>query len=195
MIIVNFKNVKEGKEVLGFAREMDGLGVVVVVPSANIKEVSEGTGLEGFSQHVDGFNDEEGFLGVKATKGAGASGTLLNHNDHPISLDEIKKAVKECHGEGLKVVVCVKDLEMVGELKELEVFAIAYEIPELIGTKDPITNYPDKVESFVKMFDGSKVDPLCGAGVNSLEDVEKAGELGCKGVLVSSAVMKAEDPR
>jgi triosephosphate isomerase len=45
------------------------------------------------------------------------------------------------------------------------------------------------------MFDGSKVDPLCGAGVNSREDVEKAGELGCKGVLVSSAVMKAEDPR
>jgi triosephosphate isomerase len=195
MIIVNFKSVKEGNRVLGFAREMDGLGVVVAVPSANIKEVSGGTGLEVFSQHVEGFNDEKGFLDVKATKEAGASGTLLNHNDHPLSLDEIKRAVKECHAEGLRVVVCVKDLEMVGELKKLGVFAIAYEEPRLIGSKDSVTNYPEKIRKFVGLFGGSEVAPLCGAGVNSRRDVEKAGELGCEGVLVSSAVMKAEDPR
>jgi triosephosphate isomerase len=194
MIIVNFKNVKKGKEVLGFAKEMDGLDIVVAVPSSEIKEVSNNTGLKVFSQSVSGFNDEKGFLSVSDTKRAGAEGTLLNHNDHPIAIDKIIGAVKECHVEGLKVVVCVKDFDDMGKLLRLRPFAIAYEEPRLIGSKDSVTNYPEKIKGFVGFFGESEVLALCGAGVNSREDVKKAFNLGCKGVLVSSAVMKAGDP-
>ena len=197
MIIVNFKNVKIGKEVLAFSKKIDRLDIIVSVPSFNIKEISNNTSLKVFSQHVDSRKGkgETGFLTALSTKKAGATGTLLNHNDHPLSLAEIKKSVKECHKNKLKVIICVKNLKMIGELIKLKPFAIAYEESKLIGTKDSITNYPLKVKKFVAMFRDSKVIPLCGAGINSSRDVVLAKELGCEGVLISSVVMKAENPR
>jgi triosephosphate isomerase len=39
-----------------------------------------------------------------------------------------------------------------------------------------------------------KIPVLCGAGVKNGEDVRKAKELGAKGILVASGVVKAENP-
>ena len=36
--------------------------------------------------------------------------------------------------------------------------------------------------------------PLCGAGIVSGEDVKKAIELGTRGVLVASSIVKSKDP-
>ena len=38
------------------------------------------------------------------------------------------------------------------------------------------------------------VVPLCGAGITNSEDVKKALELGTKGILVASGIVKASDP-
>jgi triosephosphate isomerase len=39
-----------------------------------------------------------------------------------------------------------------------------------------------------------KLPVLCGAGISTGEDVKKALELGTKGVLLASGVVKAKDP-
>jgi len=40
-----------------------------------------------------------------------------------------------------------------------------------------------------------EIVPLCGAGISNKEDVEAAKKLGVKGVLVASAIVKAENQR
>ena len=44
-----------------------------------------------------------------------------------------------------------------------------------------------------KTADGVKT--LAGAGIKSRDDVEKAKELGCAGILVASGVVKSENPQ
>ena len=119
----------------------------------------------------------------------------MNHSEHKISFDNLKKTIKECNKHKLRVIVCTSNINNVKQLIKLKPFAIAYEDPKLIGSKDSITNYPTKILKFVNNFKRSKIFPLCGAGINNEKDVESAIILGCKGVLISSAVMKARNPK
>ena len=75
---------------------------------------------------------------------------------------------------------------------------IAFEVPELIGTGKPISKErPESVKEFVgAVKEVSKhTVPLCGAGISTGEDVRAALGLGTEGVLVASAVVKAENPK
>ena len=53
------------------------------------------------------------------------------------------------------------------------------------------------MKNFVRSIEkvNPKVKVLCGAGITSGEDVKKALELGTKGILVASGVVKAKNPR
>ena len=71
------------------------------------------------------------------------------------------------------------------------------EPPELIGGDISVTTAnPGIVSGTVKAV--AKVDPkvavLCGAGVKTGDDVKTAIDLGAKGVLLASGVVKAKDP-
>jgi len=48
----------------------------------------------------------------------------------------------------------------------------------------------DNVKEFVKLLKGTGIFALCGAGVSTAEDVKMAKNLGCQGVLISSALAK-----
>lgn len=198
MIIVNFKNYKTGKEVLKFAKKINDKCTIAAVPSVNIEEVSKNTDLIVYSQHLDSKDSKRdtGFLTPKAAKKAGAKGTLLNHSEHRIPLKKLKETIKECKKQGLKTIVCASNLKKVKEIKRLKPFAIAYEEPKLISSKKSITDYKTMdVLKFVKALNGTKIFPLCGAGINNKKDIENARKLGCKGVLISSAVMKSRNPK
>jgi triosephosphate isomerase len=68
----------------------------------------------------------------------------------------------------------------------------------LIGSGKSITQYkPELIERFVEVIKdmNSEIIPLCGAGISSSKDVQAAKELGTQGVLVASAVVKAENQR
>ena len=71
---------------------------------------------------------------------------------------------------------------------------IAYEIAELIGTKDSITKKaPKQIKHAVEIC--GKIPLIVGAGVHTKSDLETAKKLGTKGVLISSAVVLDENPR
>ena len=75
---------------------------------------------------------------------------------------------------------------------------VAIEPPELIGKGKAVSKVKPKIISMaVKIVRNitRKTKVLCGAGISSGEDVKKALELGSAGVLVSSAFVKAKNPK
>jgi triosephosphate isomerase len=74
---------------------------------------------------------------------------------------------------------------------------IAIEPPDLIGTGVAVSKArPELITNAIRRIRSvnSSVDILCGAGVSTGEDVGKAFELGTRGVLVSSSVVKGKNP-
>lgn len=188
IIIVNYKKTKKGKDILAFSKKINNPCLIAAVPTPSIAEISKKTKLITIAQHLNNQTPEE----LKAT---GAQGTLLNHSDNPIPLKQIEKLTKECNKLKLKVIVCTKTTRNVDTIRKFKPWAIAYEPPKLIGTKNPVTDHPLEILKFTKHFKHCKRIPLCGAGIHKAEDVQNALKLGCKGILISSAVMKSKKPK
>jgi triosephosphate isomerase len=75
---------------------------------------------------------------------------------------------------------------------------VSIEPPELIGSGIAVSKaQPQVVTSTVKLVRqiNSDIDILCGAGISKGEDASAAVRLGAKGVLVSSGVVRAQDPK
>jgi triosephosphate isomerase len=92
---------------------------------------------------------------------------------------------------GLETIVCAQSPDECEKYSEFDPDYIAFEPPELIGGSNPVSEAkPGLIEEAVER---SEVDVLTGAGIKSKKDVEKSIELGCRGVLVASGVVKAND--
>ncbi len=199
MIIINFKNYKLGKDALELAKSIEKYlpNTIAAVSSTAIGYLAYYTKLKIYAQHVDCVEDSKttGFLHPKAIKSYGAIGTLLNHSEHKINFNNIKKTLALCKKYGLKAVVCASSLQEAIKIKKLNPYAIAFEDPKLVGSGKSITQYRSSdVKKFAELFKNSKIIPLCGAGISSAEDVQEAYNLGCKGVLIASAIANSENP-
>ena len=199
MIIINFKNYKRGKDALELARTifLYANQAVVAVSSPDIKEISGNTGLKVYAQHVDYHEPgrSTGYVIPESIDENGAKGTLLNHSEHPLSVDVIKKTMKRCNERGLKVVICVKNITQAKKFKALNPYAMAFEDPKFIASGKSITSMePDALSKFLKVLSDTNIIPICGAGISSGEDVKKAYEIGCKGVLIASAIADSHNP-
>lgn len=195
MIIINFKNYKFGKESLNLARKIEKYlpNAIAAVSAVDINLIYEKTKLRVFAQHVDAqeSNRATGFILPENVKKAGAVGTLLNHSEHRISLNEIGKTLIRCKKMRLKAVVCSSSLKEVKNILRLKpkLYAIAFEDSKLVGTGKSITEYKtDDVVKFVEIMKGRGIIALCGAGISTAHDVREAYRLGCEGVLIASAI-------
>ena len=197
MIVVNFKNYKTGTEILKLTKEIEKYDkkVIVAVPSVYLKLISLKTKLKVFAQHIDSEEGKKatGFVLAESVKDAGAEGTLLNHSEHRLKEEEIKKTIKKAKRVGLKVVLCVKKPDETEKYKNLKPYGIAFEDSNLISTGKSIVNYKsDSVKKFAKILWKTKIVPFCGAGISSMDDYKASLKLGCKGVLVSSAIANSD---
>lgn len=198
MIILNFKNYLDTNNILKFVKQIENQNPIIVAPILNLKELKQNTKLKIYSQHVDKNQSlkSTGFLLPIQLKQLKLTGTLLNHSEHKISLKELKLTMKECKKLNLKIIVCISKLNELKEIKKLNPTMIAFEEEKLIATKKSITKYnSENVKIFAKQLNKTKIIPLCGAGINKKEDYKEALELGCKGVLISSAIMKSKNPK
>lgn len=196
MLIVNFKTYKQGKEVLKLIKEIEKYNkkAIVCLQPTDIC-LSQKTKLKVFSQHIDfqtkGKNT--GFIVAETIISLGAAGSLLNHSEHPLNFETIKKTIK--NSKKLKLIVCTSSIREVKKIKKLKPYAIAFEDPKLIATKKSITKHnPKKIKKFVQILKDTKIIPICGAGISNSKDYKKALELGCRGVLVSSAIANSKNP-
>ena len=197
MIIVNFKAYREatGKkaeklsEQCQKASNSSGEKVISVPQHTDMGRVKGDV----FGQHIDPVEpgSHTGHTTAEALKASGASGTLINHSEKRIKPEKIQKSVKKAEEKGLTSVVCAQSPEECEKFSKFNPDFVAFEPLELIGGDISVSSArPELIQEAVER---SEVDVLTGAGIKSREDVEKSVELGCKGVLVASAVVKAEN--
>ena len=205
LILINFKCYKTGVEALKLAKSCDLISkkyeikIAVAPQFVDIYRISKEIEIPVFSQHVDPIEVGAftGHVSIRAIKEAGAIGTLINHSERRLGLDEIEKCVNVAKKYGLRTACCSRDLRESEKIAHFDPDFIAYEDPALIGTGRPISKEkPETVREFVETVKNinPNIIPLCGAGISSGEDVKIALDLGCKGVLIASAVVKAEYP-
>lgn len=205
LVVVNFKTYTSA-----LASAADRLGeqmanvntnarMVAVTSAFDLSSVSSINGLEVWSQHLDpvGQGSHTGWLEPETAIARGATGTIINHAEHKVSLEHVEKLMAMLP-EGFPVCACAADVTEARALAKLGPTFIAVEPPELIGgdisvtTADP-TIVSDTVAAVKEVNPNVRV--LCGAGVKNGQDVATAIALGAEGVLLASGVTKANDPQ
>jgi len=200
LYLINFKTYEKGtgKEAIKLAEIIKKISqeknaeIIASVQPTEIKEISRI--IPTFSQHIDPikFGANTGHILPEAVKEAGALGTLINHSEKKITLEEIDFLIKRCREIGLKIMVCCSSVEECKKVSKMQPDYMALEPPELIGTGRSVSQ--EKPEIIKKAKEISKVPLFCGAGISKREDVEKAKELGVDGILFSSVFVNSKEP-
>jgi triosephosphate isomerase len=207
IILVNFKTYSEatGKTALQLAKTAEkvnqetGICVSVAPQCVDIAPIVQAVSIPVFSQHIDVAKPGSftGHVLPEAVKEAGAVGTLINHSERRLKLADIDAAIVRAKEVDLVSVVCSNNSAVSAAVAALKPDMIAVEPPELIGTGIPVSKAKPEVVSgtveLVKRINPSMV-VLCGAGITTGEDVAMAVQLGTRGVLVASGVVRAKNP-
>ena len=207
IILLNLKTYEQsmGQKAIDFARvaervyEKTGISIAVAPQIIDIAALTVSSETPVFSQHIDPvyYGKYTGHVLPEAVAEAGAIGTLLNHSECQIPLEQIEESIKRAREVDLITVVCVDTVETAKRVALLNPDAIAIEPPELIGSGISVsTAQPEIVSGAVEAVHtiNPDVKVLCGAGITNGEDASAALDLGAKGILVASGVVKAEDP-
>ncbi len=208
VIVINYKvyNTSFGNSALSIAKAAEevsintGVNIIVAPPATEIRTLASNVSIPVYAQHVDpvDLGAYTGHIPPEAVKEAGAKGFIINHSERRIRVDEIARLVIKARNLGLNTLVCADTSEVAAALAVLNPDMIAIEPPELIGTGIAVSKAkPEIILSTVSRIRSVNNDViiLTGAGISTPEDVVKALELGTSGVLVSSAIMKAKDPK
>jgi len=206
IIIVNVKTYAEGtgKKCLQLAQEMESLSqdkqvhLALAVQPMDIFPVVSQVSFPIYGQHIDPIvcGSNTGWILPEAIQAAGAKGTLVNHSEHQLPLEDIKQCVLRGKEVGLETIVCTENSDISRKVAFFNPDCIAIEPPELIGGDISVTTAnPDIVADTVEEV--KKINPeikiLCGAGIKKGTDVTTALELGVDGVLLASGVVKAKN--
>ena len=203
LIVVNFKTystaLAEHAETLGklMADVETNARMIAVTSAFDLSSVSSISGLEVWAQHLDpvGQGSHTGWLEPQTAIARGASGTIINHAEHKVSIDHVRDLMSMLPDD-FPICACAADVAEARALAELGPTFIAVEPPELIGgdisvtTADPAI-VSDTVAAVKEVNPDVRV--LCGAGVKNGQDVATAISLGAEGVLLASGVTKARD--
>jgi len=115
-----------------------------------------------------------------------------------IDPNEIKSCIKIARKNNLISVCCAASAKEAEKIAKFNPDFIAIEPPELIGTGIAVSKAkPELVTKSIKKIQkvNKNIKVLCGAGISSGKDVEKALELGTCGIIVASAIVKAKNPK
>ncbi len=212
-IVVNFKTYEQatGAKAVALAKICDqvakemNVNIIVAVQATDIKAVSDAVDIPVFAQHIDPvkYGSATGWIMPEAIAEAGAKGTLINHSERKLTLEEIKLRIERAHSLGLTTIVCSgmkTNEETIAETKSICALGpdyVAAEPPELIGGDVSVTTKPELIKGVVDAAKAvnQNVGILTGAGVKTGQDVSDAIKLGTLGVLLASGVTKAQDPR
>jgi triosephosphate isomerase len=203
--IINLKNYSEisGHKAIQIANDAErvaielDLRIIVSPPQVLLGLVASKTNLEIIGQHIDfeQVGASTGFVIPEMIKEAGAIGSIINHSEHPIDISIIEKLIERLRQIGMISLVCAKNLEELKRITALQPDFVAIEPPELIGTKRSISSEKPSLikDAYTHLIsNGSKTKLICGAGINTPEDVRVALDLGSNGILAASSIVKAD---
>jgi triosephosphate isomerase len=205
VFIINCKNYEEiaGDKIVKFVKTVEETSKkykikIAIAPPQHLIGLVTSSSIPIFAQHVDNakIGSTTGFIIPELLKKSKVSGSLINHSEHRISSKDIAHLVLKLRELKMISIVCVKDVAEVKKYVKLNPDYIAIEPPELIGSGKAISN--ERPELITKAADAIKTEKnktklLCGAGIVSGNDVTRALELGSKGILVASGIIKAKN--
>jgi triosephosphate isomerase len=208
LILINFKTYPEatGERALALSKAIErawkevGSGLAIAPQFADLRLISGSVELPIFAQHIDPQppGAHTGHITAESVKEAGAIGVIINHSEKRMGLSEIDAAIGRARSVGLATLVCADTIPVGAAAAALGPDMVALEPPELIGTGIPVSKAkPEIVRGAVERIRATNpaVVPICGAGISRGEDVKAALELGAEGVILSSGVVKAKDPK
>jgi len=205
MFIINCKNYEEisGDKIKKFIKIAEQVSKkykikIAISPPQHLIGLVANSSIIILAQHIDDskIGSTTGYIIPELLKKSKVKGSLINHSEHRISSKEIEKLVSKLKELKMISIVCVKDVTEVKKYLKINPDFIAIEPPELIGSGKAIsTEKPDLIQKAAKIVNDSKnkTKLLCGAGIVSGEDVAKSIELGSKGILVASGIVKAKN--
>ena len=205
MFIINCKNYDEisGERIIRLAKISEKISrkykiSIAISPPHHLIPLITKFKITVLTQHLDDkkIGSTTGFMVPEIVKKSKIDGSIKNHSEHRISEKEIKNIIQKLKKLKLKTVLCVKNINEVKKYVQLNPTFIAIEPPELIGTGRAIST--ERPHLITKAVDNVKLAKnstklLCGAGIVSGKDVTRAKELGAKGILVASGVVKAKN--
>ena len=205
MFIINCKNYEEisGDKIIKFVKIAEKVSKkfkvqIAVAPPQHLIGLVANSSILILSQHIDNskVGSTTGFIVPELLKKSKVKGSLINHSEHRITSKEIKKLIIKLKELKMISILCVKDVAESKKYVKFNPDYIAIEPPELIGSGKAIsTERPELITKAATVINNSKnkTKLLCGAGIVSGEDVSKAVELGSKGILVASGIVKAKN--
>jgi triosephosphate isomerase len=205
MFVINCKNYEEisGNKIIELVKIAEKISKkykvkIAIAPPQHLIGLVINSSILILSQHVDNskIGSTTGFIIPELLKKFKVKGSLINHSEHRISSKEIQKLVLKLKELKMTSIVCVKDVAEARKYSKLNPDYIAIEPPELIGSGKAVSK--EKPGLIIKAAEAVKsaknnTKLLCGAGIVSGEDVTKAVELGSKGILVASGIIKAKN--
>lgn len=205
MFIINCKNYEEisGKKILKFVKTAEKISKkykvkIAIAPPQHLIGVVSNSSIPILAQHVDDskVGSTTGFMIPELLKKSKVKGSLINHSEHRIDPKTISRLISKLKDLKMISVLCVKDVAEAKKYSKLNPDYIAIEPPVLIGSGKAVSKErPELIEKAVAVVKSSKnkTKLLCGAGIVSGEDVSKSIELGSKGILVASGIVKAKN--
>ena len=205
MFIINCKNYDEisGDKIVKLAKISQKISKkykipIAIAPPHHLIPLIAKFNVIVLAQHLDDkkIGSTTGFMIPEIVKKSKINGSLINHSEHRIPEKEIKNLIKRLKHLKLKTVLCVKNVNESKKYAKLNPTFIAIEPPELIGTGRAIsTERPQLITKAVDSVKSAKNSTklLCGAGIVSGNDVTRAKQLGSKGILVASGIVKAKN--
>jgi triosephosphate isomerase len=196
-VIINMKTYNQGSKAINLIKKISEVDskIIIGVQPTNIYQASKLVKNPIYSEHVD-FQEtgrNTGYILPEAVKSAGAIGVFLNHSEHRLDLDTIKKTVKRCKKLKLSVGIFAKDLKQAIELKKLKPDYLMIEPPELVAGKISVSKArPKLIEEIGKKL---KYPFIVGAGIKNSDDLKIAVKLGAAGIAISSAITTAKSPQ
>jgi len=205
LFIINCKNYEEiaGDKIVKLAKIIEIVSKrykikIALAPPHHLLTKITNVSIPILAQHVDNAHvgSTTGFIIPELLKTSKIAGSIINHSEHRIPSKDIKQLVSRLHRLRMLSIVCVRNIVEAQKYAKLNPSYIAIEPPELIGSGRAVSK--EKPELITKATRAIKstnnsTKLLCGAGIISGEDVEKAIQLGAKGILVASGIIKSKN--
>lgn len=203
-LIINLKNYLEtaGENTMKIIKDVEKVNekidveIIVSPPQPSLALVASQTSLKIISQHIDikKSGSSTGYYIPEIIQRVGAFGSIINHSEHEIKIEEISLSIEKLRELNLISIVCIKSAKDLKNILDFNPNYIAIEPPELIGTQKSIsTERPYLITECSNIINDVKSESklICGAGISTKVDVKIALENGSSGILVSSSITKS----
>lgn len=199
-LIVNPKAYIYGQESLELAKVCDelmeryDLDIIFTAQHVDLRMVAEATKhIIVAAQHLDGIVPGRGMGHIlpEGVKDAGAQAVVLNHAEHPLTVDQLDKAIKRANELDLVTIVCCDSPEAARAVATLGPDMMICEPTSLIGTGSTSSDdYIHATNAAVKSV-SEEILILQAAGVSTGDDVYKVVMEGAHGSGGTSGILNA----